>query len=138
VAGGQGDAEAAPVQQQPLAVTVTVTVTQSWEVDHMVLGLAWVDGPVLATFLEMGPRLLIFLYNQQGQCFQLSVVFACHTCSPPVPCETETGIALSTRLPKRQVWGLPYSERKSLGGHPATHVRVPSPSDYKPYSQPML
>ncbi|CAL8466179.1 g5715 [Coccomyxa elongata] len=57
-----GQAEAAEEAAAPLAVTVS----QRWEAKHGVVGLAWLDGPVLALLLEHGPRTLLHLYNQQG------------------------------------------------------------------------
>lgn len=69
IAGGANDGESAAPAAAAAQLPLTVTVTQNWGVDHPVLGLSWMDGPVLATVLEFGPRTLISLYNQQGMLF---------------------------------------------------------------------
>lgn len=60
--GPQGEAEAAPTPAAPLLAAVV----QSWEAEHEVVGVAWLDGPLLALLLEHRPRTLLHLYNQQG------------------------------------------------------------------------
>lgn len=59
-----GQAEAA---EEAAAAPLAVSVSQRWEAEHGVVGLAWLDGPVLALLLEHGPRTLLHLYNQQGK-----------------------------------------------------------------------
>ena len=58
---------------------LAVSVSQRWEAEHAVVGLAWLDGPVLALLLEHGPRTLLHLYNQQGKPLR-----TCNTNSPKV------------------------------------------------------
>ena len=43
------------------------TVMQSWKLDCMVIGLAWLEGFGLAIVQEQGTRTLVYLYNQQGE-----------------------------------------------------------------------
>jgi hypothetical protein len=74
VTGGQAEGE------EPVA-PLAVSVSQSWEAEHAVVGMAWLDGPVLALLLQHGPRTLLHLYNQQGlrsfSSLLLSFVSAC-------------------------------------------------------------
>ena len=46
---------------------IAPSVTQKWNLDHPVIGVAWLEGPSLAVIQEQGTRTLIHLYNQQGQ-----------------------------------------------------------------------
>ena len=44
-------------------------MTQKWNLDHPVIGVAWLEGPSLAVIQEQGTRTLIHLYNPQGQAY---------------------------------------------------------------------
>ena len=48
---------------------IAPSVTQKWNLDHPVIGVAWLEGPSLAVVQEQGTRTLIHLYNQQGQAY---------------------------------------------------------------------
>ena len=65
-AGQQQQGEQPPQAAGPAPLQAP-SVTSSWQAEHPVVGLAWLEGPVLAIVTEHGPRTLIHLCDRPGE-----------------------------------------------------------------------